>query len=97
METKKHLWITTVIAVGIYLLAILLSVSLILYGIYQHRIEIFRAGNKLVYLWMLNPIPLILSVFGLIHDRERRRRYWTVILLASLAWIGGGVLIARYF
>ena len=93
METKKHLWITTVIAAGIYLLV---SVSLILYGIYQHRIEIFRAGNKLVYLWMFDPIPLILSVFGLIRERARRKMYCVVIVLTSLAWLVSGMLLAYH-
>ena len=104
MKIKEHrgLWIVAVIAAGLYVLATILSVSLILYGSHQYAIhrelnDAFRIGNILIYAWMTNPIPLILALFGLRRDRNHRKRYWSLILLTSLAWLLGGMMIARYF
>lgn len=97
MQTKKHLWITTMIIAGIYLLSVLLSVALIRYGAHLERNNVFLRGAMLLYLWILNPIPLVLSVIGLIRDKERRLIYCAAIVLTSLAWLVGGMLIAPYF
>ena len=97
MKTKKLLWITTVIAACLYLFSVIVSMSLILYGIYQDHNEAFCTGNKLVYLWMFNPISLILSVFGRTHDLERRKKYRAAIILTSVAWLVGVMVIAHHF
>ncbi len=103
MQTKKHrgLWIVAVIAAGLYVLGAILSVSLILYGIHQYAIhqelnEAFRIGNILIYTWMTNPIPLILALIGLRRDRTHRKKYWILILLTTLSWLAGGVVLAPY-
>ena len=97
MKTKKLLWITSVIAACLYLFSVIVSMSLILYGIYQDHNESFWTGNKLVFLWMFNPIPLILSVFGLICDRGRRKIYCAAIILTTIAWLVSGMLLSYHF
>ena len=97
MEKKSPLWIGTVIATCLYLLSVIVSMSLILYGIYQDHNELFWTDNKLVYLWMFNPIPLILFVFGLICDRERSKKYCAAIVLTSLAWLVSSMLLTYHF
>ena len=86
--------IFTALAVGLYLLGVILSDTLILYGIHKDCDQAFVTGNRLVYAWILNPIPLGLSVYGLKNRGQHKTLYRTCIILTTAAWLIGGAVIA---
>lgn len=100
-DTRKKnsgLGIVTVAAAALFLLAELLSVALIRYGASNEGCRnAFYIGNCLIPVWMLNPLPLCLSIIGWKKDRQHKKLYHTAIIVTALAWLVGGALIARYF
>lgn len=73
-----------------------LSVGSIMYGAYNDQNTLFDFGNRLVYLWMFNPIGLILSIVGL-FGKATKRRYILCIVIMMVMWLSGVMAIASIF
>ena len=65
MQDSKYLKVTMVVTL-IYCCLCFISTGCILYG----SDKVFQFGNNLVYLWMFNPIVIILSVIGFIRRKK---------------------------
>lgn len=99
MEKKVSvLGCLTLAASAVFLLGEIISVALIRYGAsIEGCSNAFYIGNCLIPVWMLNPLPLCLSIIGWKKDRQHKKLYRTAIIVTALAWLVGGALIARYF
>lgn len=99
MEKKiSVLGCLTLAASAVFLLGEFFSVALIRYGASSEGCRnAFYIGNCLIPVWMLNPLPLCLSIIGWKKDRQHKKLYRTAIIVTALTWLVGGALIARYF
>lgn len=73
-----------------------LSVGSIMYGAYNDQNTLFDFGNRLVYLWMFNPVGLILSIVGL-FGKAAKRRYILCIVIMMVMWLSGVMAIVSIF
>lgn len=91
------LFIFTLLSLAVFVLSEIASVSIILYSTKKDMIDLFRFGAMLNYLWVTNPIPLILSIFGAIRSHKYRKYYFAIICFSAAIWLIGGIMIAMCF
>ncbi len=96
MKNNKLAVVTTAVTV-LYCLLCLVSAGCILYGAFYESHSVFQLGNALVYLWMFNPIVIILSAIGLIRRHEKWGCFALCAALSAISWILAGVMIATVF
>lgn len=92
MQDSKYLKVTMVVTL-IYCFLCFFSMGCILYG----SDKVFQFGNNLVYLWMFNPIVIILSVIGFIRRKKNRGKFILCAVLSIISWIVAGMLVAMRF
>ena len=98
MEKKiSVLGCLTLAASAVFLLGEIFSVALICYGANHLNTGAFDLGNLFIPVWMLDPIPLCLSVIGCKKEDQHKKIYRSVILVTAIAWLIGVELIARYY
>lgn len=92
MQDSKYLKVIMVVTL-IYCCLCFISTGCILYG----SDKVFQFGNNLVYLWMFNPIVIILSVIGFIRRKKNRGKFILCAVLSIISWIVAGMLVAMRF
>ena len=92
MKNSKFLIVTMVVTL-IYCCLCFISTGCILYG----SDKVFQLGNNLAYLWMFNPIVIILSIIGFIRRKENRGKFILCVVLSIISWIVAGMLVAMRF
>ena len=96
MKNNKFLIITMVVTL-IYCCLCFISAGCILYGSFYDSYSAFQFGNRLVYLWMFNPIVIILSVIGLIRRKKNRGEFILCAALSIISWMVAGMMVAMRF
>lgn len=97
MQKKSILFYFTTFALLIFVLGEMISVAFICYGVHHYNHNTAMLGASFMYLWATNPIPLILSIVGIIKNKPNRKYYITYIVSSFIMWLIGGYLIAPYF
>lgn len=98
-ESRKFsiLFLFTILSYAVFILGEIVSVSIIIYSANKHTIKLFRFGEILLCIWVMNPIPLVLSIIGASKSRSYRWYYIAVIFFFAIVWLIGGAMIAPYF
>ena len=96
MKNNKFLMITMAVTL-IYCCLCFISSGCILYGSFYDSYSTFQLGNMLVYLWMFNPIVIILSVIGLIRREKNRGKFILCAALSVISWIIASMMMAVVF
>lgn len=110
IKTLKYIKRTKYVSV-LYFLLCFISIMLFVIHDYQYAIynnwKLFNIATLTVYLWLVNPMVLIVSVIGfikyLIERRDKRKREqigrkWVAFLLWNagtiIAWLITGICLA---
>ena len=96
MKNNKFMIITMVVTL-IYCCICFISAGCILYGTFYDSYSAFQFGNMLVYLWMFNPIVIILVIIGLIRRQKKRGKFILCAVLSVISWIVAGMMMAVAF
>ena len=96
MKNSKFLIVTMAVTI-IYCCLCFVSSGCILYGSFYDSYRVFQFGNFLMYLWMFNPIVIILSVIGLILRQKNWGKFILCVVLSIISWVVAGTMVAVRF
>ena len=96
MKNSKLLAVTAVVTI-LYCCLCFASAGCVLYGAFCGADRVFQFGNSLVNFWLFDPIPMVLSVAGLVLRREQRGRFLLFAALSAISWLAAGILMATVF
>ena len=92
IQNSKYLKVTMAVTL-MYCCLCFISAGCILYG----SDKIFQFGNRLMRLWMFNPIVIILSFIGLIGRQKNRGKFILCAVLSIISWMVAGMMVAMRF
>ena len=94
---KNKLLNTTIIVTALYCFICFASAWCIIYGAYGNKPTMFEIGNTLIYLWLFNPIVIILSVISAVKKKMKTRYAVLCSVGAVVSWLTASSIIASFF